>query len=1106
MPRSDRSSVAPRLASLRRLCAITLVALACVVRPGYAAEDWSAFLDALKARGYNDVALVYLKQLQDEGQVPPELDAELDYRIGAAAFDEAIGVSGTRRESLLNQASDAFENYLSSHPDGPSALEATSGLARIAASRGARLFDEANRKGVQETVREEKLALARKYYSDAKTKFSDAIKLARERVQSLQNAPSAQLNELRAAQAHFLDLDIRNADTIAQIARVYPKDSEAYKSGLTAAAESFNRIFTTYQQFVGAYQARFAEAVIAHELDDDDKALEILSEIGVLPFEETFYSLKTRSLALFAEIVDSRNDPALLMELVQKFLEWSDGAKLPDLYYQSAEGRRIYYLSGKALVRLEKLRRSDFNSFAAAGHKTFVDADDPAYKILNVSERSRNSTIVTAALRTLSVVGSGRTEDALNAQELLKDEIFEGIDIAKYSFTQKATDFNSAADIATRAAAVFSEKRMSYLTADPEVQDEAKLELDLAARNAREALRTAIDFSAKELRPDRRGRLPEETVVATLEERANLTLRLAVVEFMTERYENAFVAADAVARIDDFEDAAQGAIVALRSLQTIHANAKKSGSDEIDALDKRVMEYLAFTYERWGEDESSPIAQEAIVAQLDVAAESGDVIGATDALAKIPDDSPRRAHAELKLGQLMWSLWIRLTSERTANVEEDEDGGYEASDLVEPDAVLELACQSLLAGLERQITSDEGVAEDDWFLIFSTYLLAQTYAQQGDFANAEKWLTHPKIGALAVVDRVSQPDAEPLPFVDDSFKVAVLALELRVAANNPDRADDAVKTMARLDSIVENSEDGENSSAKLTRVYLAIGKRFEERVVALKKQADAGDDSKREELANASKVFETFLDKVADREEGNSYASLRWIAESYLAIGKGFLDKNGRATPESAPSFAKARQICKKLVDNINADPNFAPSPDASLAVLLKVCEIMRYEGKYQTAYKNLVMLLESSPLSVEAQWETATLLGAWGDVDPRYYTKAIAGDTPTDPTKRLVWGWNGLMRRLAPSIDKGERFRTLYFDACKEKVWTRYKYVRSIGDPVEKKRQAQAAEDEVLRFWQMHPGFNGPESTKIFNDAYRAFQRLRGVAEPVGLKDSAGK
>ena len=304
MQRTDQSIDAPHFSRTRVIrrspafCAFAafLIAVTFGVSATFAAEDWSAFLDALKSRGYDDVAHVYLKQLQESGQAPPELDAELDYRVGAAAFDEAIATTGTRRTQLLGEANAAFEKYLGSNPDGTFALEANAGQARIAAERGDSLMSEARRNGVAESSRDEKLALARVEYAAAKKSFAAAIKLSQARVKNAQGE-GARVEELRAAQAVFLDLTIRYATTLAQIARTYPEGSDEYKKGLTDAGERFGKIYSTYQRYAGAYKARLSEAQIDHELGDDDAALdmyelipETLAAYGIWRYEISNYA------------------------------------------------------------------------------------------------------------------------------------------------------------------------------------------------------------------------------------------------------------------------------------------------------------------------------------------------------------------------------------------------------------------------------------------------------------------------------------------------------------------------------------------------------------------------------------------------------------------------------------------------------------------------------------------------------------------------------------------------------------------------------------------------------------------------------------------------
>ena len=1076
-----------RLATTAFICALIFIA-----SRSFAAEDWAAFLDALKTRGYDDVALVYLKQLQSDGSAPPELNDELDYRIGAAAFDEAAKATGARRDALWDEAEDAFAKYLEKSPSGEFALEANSGTADIETRRADALFAEANRKGTSEETRTQKLEQARVYMTNASKSLAAASKLSTERLKASRGQDSNAANfaaDSRRAQATHIDLMTRYANARAQIARTYPEGSSERKEELEQAAARFAKIFSAYQQYPLAFKARLYEAQIDRELGKDDAALSLLSEIDVLPYEQEFFALKTLSLALYSQIVEERGGTVEQMTLVQKYRAWR-AASLLESFYESAEGRAIQRRAGAALLTLEKTRRTNYREYADAGKQVFVDATDPVYKELNVGEKKSVNKLLLASAKILGAVGNGRDEEAAAAKSLLQDELFQGLDVEKLS-TNVVDGFDAAVNEAYRAASIFAQKKTARDSASPEFAQEAQKDFDAAAIAALDAFRVALDMSAKEMIPDKRGSLNAENATAARDEVNKILLKYSVIAYYLERYEEAFVAGDRVAREKESPEAEQGGVLALKALQAIQGEARAQNSAGADSLDAKVDEYAAFCRDAWGENEDSLVAQEAIVAQLENAVASGDIDGAVAALEKIPESSPRRASAELSLGRALWSLASKKNAAATDSdqTEDAQDSAQDAAREDAPEKLFAAAQKYLYDGLERKITTDSGTLDDDGSAIYSAYLLAQSYVQQGAYADAEKWLTHPRIGALALIARAEEGNAPS--FIDDSFKIAALSSALLVQGSDPARLEEAKGTMAKLEAIAANSPD---SGKKLTNVYLSLGRRFEERLTLLKNQAAAGDESKRAELLDAAKGLATFLDNVASRADESNYAALRWSGDAYLTIGRELRGKTAETSTEAAPYFVKARDVYKTLVQKIDADPTFAPSPDSRVAVLLKVCEILRYEEKYSTAYKNLTAILEKRPDYVDAQWEAATLLEAWGRVDSKYYTLAMTGDGKT------LWGWNGLMKRLGAAAAKDDRAKELYFDACKAKARTRYRYVSALKDPKEKETQAKNAEMELERLAQLHAGFNGPESVKYFNDAYRALQRLRGVASPKDL------
>lgn len=1086
------------------------------LEPARADEDWERFLQALDDRGYDDVALDYLRLLEKSGNAPPELAAELDFRLGVATLKSLATAPASARADLAAQGRASLERYLAANPDSPNAAAANAALAQTLIDAGERSLADAGKKGVSEDAKSKALLAARVAFADAKKPLDAALQAARTRVQAVQKDPKAKQNDKQAARAEFVDLTLRVAKLTAQTARTFPEGAAERTDGLNKARGYFAKFYETYHQFPAAFEARFNEAQVAAELGDVDAALKALSELAVLPYEDRYSSLKTRASLLEAEIALAGDDPARRMSVLQKFRAWKD-AKLDDAFYGSAEGLRFHLLTARATIELEELRRSDRDAYVAAGRKTFVDADDPTYKLLNSPKKTTGSNaVVVFALETLSFVASGRGAAALEAEELLKHSLFEGIDRSKYSFAQKVNDFSSAADAASRAASIFAQTRADVRNAAPELAAEANAQAEKAAADAYQAFQTAFGY------------VDDKTPSAELDA---LKLRFATLCFSTERFDEAFAAADELVKNrPDFADAPQAATVALRALQASNAKLRSEADDEtLNAASAKLAEYAGYVVERWNaatDAASVAVVQEAALVRTDAAVASGDLDGARALLEQIPEDSPRRAVAELRLGSLLWKTWNERKVAADAQAEiADAANPNAATEAEAADAALaelrDAAEKTLLAGLQRKI-AESSRSKTDYLAIYSAFQLAEIYERAGNVADAEKWLTHPDFGPLAVVEaaldaaapgaaedgETSDANAENAAtsaetsadanFLDDDFQTATLALALRVRTADASRLDEAQKTMERLEAVA--ARNPENAS-KLTSVYVRLGRRVEERLVELKEAADDGDASKAEELAATTKSFETFLQRVAQRGDANGYAALRWVADSYLSLGRGLAGTLGDPPPEAVAYFAEAGRAYQTISRRIAADPNFAPTANARFVVSTKIVECLRGAGAYEKAFSQLGKLLDERPTNVELQFEAARTLQAAGRKNPTYFAQAIVGGIPNAQGRSRAWGWNGLVNKLARASATNPRLVPAFYDACFEKTRCRYLDARRTTDPAEREKKVRDAETELERLRQVRPDLGGAATFAKFDAAYQNFQKLRGVKKPKSLR-----
>src|SRR4051794_22458439 len=128
---------------LRRVILLVAMLAAMVpVRTGLVRADEDPrtaieFEQALRERGYFDLASEYLEKLRGERGTPEEVRAVIDYEFGRLLTDEASKTGDlVRRKELLEQSRSRLETFTKAHPNHELASEALVQLARLLVERG----------------------------------------------------------------------------------------------------------------------------------------------------------------------------------------------------------------------------------------------------------------------------------------------------------------------------------------------------------------------------------------------------------------------------------------------------------------------------------------------------------------------------------------------------------------------------------------------------------------------------------------------------------------------------------------------------------------------------------------------------------------------------------------------------------------------------------------------------------------------------------------------------------------------------------------------------------------------------------------------------------
>lgn len=1107
-----------------------------------AAEDWESFYDALMNRGYYDVAVTYLESFRDNPSIPDDLAAELDNYLGETSL-ELMRSSATKAERQLysGQAKEYLDRYLSQNAGGEHAYKANSALSDLYSEEG---NDEQMRlqKGLSETERKKIEKTVQDDYAKALEYAKTAVAQAKEAAQRMKSSDATSHSaEAQIIYADYLGLRIKENDLSMKLAETYPEGSAERKEGLEAARAAFDALYEKYSKYPGGFKARLLETKAALALGDKAAAAEYLDELLGLPMNKALYSIKTETILLYGQMIIEKGEAADLFRLLAAFYDWKYANDLPPVFYITAEGLQIHLLAGRAVLKLDEIKNSDPKKYADAAKQVFNDQKPAVLKAVTKLLAKPDK----QAYEWFDFVYRQKSPFSAEAEKLLADPVFAGR--GNPLSEEEPTTFEEAVERLNRAWTNFIQANAdagNALTAETSAKTAArKTETARAVDRAmRAAFRTAGRYSAEPGQLDK------------------LRLQWATLNFMTGRWTDAEVLGDFLLyRRGGSAIAPKAAEISLLAAKSAFREGKKNGVEdaELDELRREVQSRAEYIVQKWGGDLTGdnllPVVREALIVQMDTAVTAGDIDKAKEFLSAIPESSTAYADAAIQFGQSLWGAYIELLNQKNEEPESVADAALQE--------VLESARASLESGLKKKLELTSGGRGDDLPTVNAALSLAQIDLLSGRAQEAQEWLLHPNIGPLTLVERrfagVAEPAAEaeekpaeepvesedeaaeadktdaesaetetaedensasatqglilpPSP-LSDPFQLSALTLGLRVLVATQD-FEHAEKVMNCLELFVNT---GVGSEERLTLVYLQLGRQLQEQIQTLRQSGDV------ETLRAITAGFEGFLDRISSRTQGNTYLTLRWVADTYFNFGLGLKPSAPPAAAEPAPEggetppeptadrenaesaaeyFKKAGKTYQTILQRIEAEPQWATSPNAKIATTLRMSESLRELGRYGSAVKVLIPILETNETNLELQTGAALILQEWGKKKRALYPRAIQGAVPRNGGKNLVWGWNRIIALLSRNIDKSPQFKEKFYDAVVNKMECRNAWIAGITDPAEKVKQARGGETELLKLHKLHPDLGGAAYKKKLEFYLKSFRETAGEPSDAGF------
>jgi hypothetical protein len=1015
----EASDCLAMLVSRRQAGAVLALVLALVTgltTQAKAVEPVEPFLKALRQRHYFDEAFAYLESLAARPGTSDALKQTILYEKARTSAQRARGLAtADARDSELSSAEKLFAQFIAEHPQHELVGAARSDMAAILVDRGRAQVERA-RSGDKQT----RLADARKLFTEAGGLFDAAEKDLDGRVKKMPKLLGPEDTELAAQKlklaGEMAQARLNRADVEQELAKTFEPTAPDYKKHLKSAAGRYAAVYEAYRTRSVGLWARLNEGRCHQELGETKRALGCFIELMDLPANADFRTVKTKGTraALECWSKDGQKHGEEIVERGERWDKESPGQT-------DADALAIRYLVAVACEAQSKsLPAKDPNRKKLAGSaRQFVTlvADHPG-------EYQRSA-------KTMLVALSAKDQKSAKGNE--RETFAEAFERAKQALEQMQG-----------AAETLKQTRKS---------DKAAIEsLEKQKKEAKEAARVALQ-SAINLSDSKTG----------ADDLASAKYYLCFLAWDSgEYYDAAILGEHLVRRYADNQRGKQGAQIALASYVRLLSEPKQPNKE---FLAERIRHLADDIFKRWNGQEE---ADEAALTLVNFSASQNNADEAIEYLKKISPNSPRRAQAELRTGQALWSAYVRAlqlpAEERLPQARLDE---------------LKTKAQEVLgqgiARVEKGDTVDATAAA-------AAFAMAQIALDTGQPDKAIAWLENPKLGPLTLL-KAGNPAVAREPFASETYKLALRAY----VVVQPQQLKKAEAMMQSLDKAVAGAGDGKAADS-LTAIYATLGRELQRQLEELRK------NGKRQQIEAVSNAFEMILERI-NKRDASDFATRNWVAETTFNLAKGMDD--GTSSSRAKAYFKQAAAAYARLLEMAREEPQFKEQPDRLIAMRMRLAECDMQSGEFDEATKVILAVVRDRAALVSAQTQAAEIYQARGAVDPKGYFLAIVGGEPGPDGANSIWGWSKISQMTAGRPQFAETFH----QARLNMATCRYLYALTEKDSKKSKAILDAAKQDLWITYKQHPELGGEKSLAKYEGLLKKIQKSLGGKES-GLEE----
>lgn len=990
-----------------------------------AEEPIEAYLEALQDRGYTDVAVRYLDRMASSPLASDQFRDEVEYRKGMLLVTSArSSKSSSRRQSQLDRAKQALDQFLKQHPDHPNIVLARNQLGNILVERARSLSLRAQ--GDNVANREALKQQAYDAFEEAFQSLSESKLEIGERYKALaanrDPETKAQVSQVRA---QYIQTYLALGRVLFEQAKVVDGNEKRYREKLTAAAQAFDEVATKYRAYSAGLYATLYQGECYQLLGEDQRALSYYKELlQTSDNSAPVRRLKTTALARSIDgwlKTDPKNGPERSIQVAEEWIKTKRGT----------EDRTANWLD----FRLSLAKAQFAKSKIATGDKQAERALKAAREIAQEVAK-RKSDVQIEAQQLLVALGNGEAP-AIDVSDVTQLNSFaEARDAAKRSLDAMKLNNTTIKILSSQLKQIRNPDRKS------------EIELKLQEAESEKAAQSSATLSLFQ-------RADSLATADDLTDLHSVRYYLGYLYYTLKDYRRAAVIASHTAlNYPDSVAAKECANVAIAARQRLY---QELPPEDREAQMNGIAEIGELMVSKWPDD---PQAASALTTLLDVAIAKGDVDQAKTYLSRIPNDSPKRAIAELRLGQKLWSEYLQRALRNT-------DSEANAPDSRHSDLKIQ-ALEMLKQGIARSA----GKAPNE-SAIRGALSLAKIYVDSGQPIDALELLNQTDIGTIQLAESGS-PWLEKIPGLSiDGYTTAIRA-HIASAASAADSRASIAAAQQMLESLRADLKDQPDGKARMIGIYVSLARDLERQLAVASPVAQAA----------LSQGFESFLRKAA--EGSDDITVLNWVADTFYGMGNGLI-QGGKLSSEAQRYFTAATKAYDQVLAAAEQDPALLPS-NAVQQIYVRQAMALRQVGNYQKSIDLFAKVLATKRF-LNMQIEAAKTLQQWGTLgdNENALTQAIRGSRPGADGKNLIWGWG----RIAKLVAREDKYRDTFHDARYNIAKCRYELSKKQSGKSQQAGLSRAKSDLIAT--QKLYGLGTPDQKKRYETLMKSIQTSLG-------------